>query len=142
MNTLLMTVGLPRSGKSTWALKQGYPIVNPDSIRLAIHGQPFIIESEPLVWVIAKYMVNALFIAGHDIVILDATNTTKARRDEWKSKKWNRKIMVFNTSCNVCVKRAKKTNTTYLIPIINSMNEKKEIVCPTEINEFEQIIYI
>src|SRR5690554_6874569 len=31
---LICTVGLPRSGKTTWARKQSYPIVNPDSIRL------------------------------------------------------------------------------------------------------------
>ena len=35
---LIVMVGLPRSGKTTWARKQGYPIVNPDSIRLAFHG--------------------------------------------------------------------------------------------------------
>ncbi len=33
MNRLILTVGLPRSGKTTWALEQGWPIVNPDSIR-------------------------------------------------------------------------------------------------------------
>ena len=29
---LLATVGLPRSGKSTWAKEQGFPIVSPDAI--------------------------------------------------------------------------------------------------------------
>lgn len=70
MVRLLVTVGLPRSGKSTWAKQQGAPVVNPDAIRLALHGQAFLQEAEPLVWVMAKYMVEALFLAGHSTVIL------------------------------------------------------------------------
>ena len=80
--TLTLTVGLPQSGKSTWAMQQGVPVVNPDSIRLAIHGQPFIGDAEPFVWATARTMVNAMFIAGHQHVILDATNTTRKRRDK------------------------------------------------------------
>ncbi|KKK82651.1 hypothetical protein LCGC14_2801230, partial [marine sediment metagenome] len=49
MKKLILTVGLPRSGKSTWARKQGHPIVNPDSIRLALYGEPFIEEAEPMI---------------------------------------------------------------------------------------------
>jgi predicted kinase len=106
MNTLIMTVGLPRSGKSTWAKKQNLPIVNPDSTRLALHGQRFTGAAEPMVWAIAHYMVESLFLAGHAIVILDATNTTKARRDEWKSKKWIRTYCISNTPIEVCIERA------------------------------------
>ena len=39
---LILTVGLPRSGKTTWALAQGYPIVAPDAIRLAVTGQRYV----------------------------------------------------------------------------------------------------
>ena len=75
--TLILTVGLPRSGKSIWAKKQGIPIVNPDSIRLALHGKAFILEAEDFVWTIAYTMARALFLAGHETVIIDATNITK-----------------------------------------------------------------
>src|SRR5258706_417694 len=54
-NTLIVMVGLPWSGKSTWAREQGnWPIVCPDEIRFALHGQRFIAEAEPWVWTIAK----------------------------------------------------------------------------------------
>ena len=72
MKVLILTVGLPRSGKSTWAKKQGYPIINPDSIRLALHGEHFIEDAEPMVWTIAMYMTKALFLAGHNKIIIDA----------------------------------------------------------------------
>lgn len=121
MKTLLMTVGLPRSGKSTWAKSTMLPIVNPDSIRIALHGQRFIGEAEPMVWAMAKYMVAALFEAGHDSVILDATNTTRARRDEWVDKRWTRKFVNIPTTKTECIHRALKLNDEYIIPIIEKM---------------------
>src|SRR5260370_2244466 len=82
-NQLMLTVGLPRSGKTTWALKQTYPIVAPDAIRLAVTGQRYVELTEPLVWAIAKIMVRALFHAGHQTVLLDATNLPKHPRVQW-----------------------------------------------------------
>lgn len=52
--TLVLMVGLPRSGKSTIARSGRVPIVSPDAIRLALHGQPFIASAEPTVWATAK----------------------------------------------------------------------------------------
>src|SRR5216683_5886868 len=95
--TLFLTVGLPRSGQSTWARGTNTPIVCPDEIRLALHGQRFIASAEPLVWAIARIMVSALFGAGHPRVILDATNLTKARRDEWLDPGWNCRFQCFRS---------------------------------------------
>ena len=126
IKTLVLTIGLPRSGKSTWALTRGFPIVNPDSVRLALHGQAFIAEAESMVWTIAKYMVRALFLAGHDTVILDATNVTRKRRDDWWSTEWIRKYKVFNASAATCIKRARKGGREDLVPIIERMAEQLE----------------
>lgn len=121
MNTLILTVGLPHSGKSTWALTQGYPIVNPDSIRLAVHGQTFLPSAEPLVWTIARYMVKSLFFAGHDRVILDATNMTRKWRDEWLSNEWNVRYRVFDTPKDVCIARAMDGGREDLVLAIERM---------------------
>jgi predicted kinase len=121
MNTLILTVGLPRSGKSTWAKSTGLPIVNPDAIRLALHGHNYITDAEPMVWVIAKYMVRALFLSGHNEVILDATNLTKKRRDEWIGP-WNIEYKLFtHVSKEECIKRAINSNREDLIPVIERM---------------------
>lgn len=104
-NILIMTVGLPRSGKSTWAREQGHPIVNPDSIRLAIHGQPMIRSAELYIWAVAHTMVRALFLAGHTKVILDACNNTKKRRNEWIDDLWKREFVVMEESPEVCSDR-------------------------------------
>ncbi|MEM1295458.1 MAG: AAA family ATPase [Verrucomicrobiota bacterium] len=133
--TLICTVGFPRAGKSTWAKKWGKdnsaPIVNPDSIWVALHGQPFAAEAEPFVWAIAKTMVRSLFLAGHHAVILDATNTTRKRRDEWQSKDWKTVFHVIDTTPVECIKRATETNED-LIPVIERMAEQYEPVDEVE----------
>lgn len=127
MKILILTVGLPRSGKSSWAKKQGLPMVNPDSIRLALHGQIFIEEAELQVWCIARYMVKALFYAGHNKVILDATNLTKERRDFWKNDMWKRSYVYFDMTKDECINRAIEENRSGLIGIILKMNDEKEL---------------
>ena len=125
---LICTVGLPRSGKSTWARAQAYPIVNPDSIRLAIHGQAFVAKAEPFVWATAKAMVRALFLAGHDRVILDATNTTRKRRDEWRSDEWATFFKHVDTPKDVCLERG----DCGIGPIIGRMAEQFEPLADDE----------
>lgn len=130
--TLVCTVGLPRSGKTTWAKGQGHPIVNPDSIRLALHGQRFVVEAEPFVWAIAKTMVAALFLAGHSVVVLDATNTTKKRRGEWTDKRWQTYFRVFSATAEVCKSRAMAIGDQQIIPVIDRMDGQYE---PLDSNE-------
>lgn len=123
---LVVTVGLPRSGKSTWAVKmsaeQGYPIVNPDSIRKAIHGQSFYGPAEPMVWGIAQTMVRSLYLAGHHGVIVDATNTTENRRQMWRMMGVNLIWVVLTTPVESCVARAKAENNNELVDVISRMS--------------------
>lgn len=126
MNTLYVTVGLPRSGKSTWARQQLVPIVNPDSIRLALHGQRFYPPAEQFVWAMTSLMVRALFTAGHDKVILDATNTTKSRRDKWLSTEWKTCYVLFSIEKEECIQRA--GDDIELIGVIERMDAEGEHV--------------
>jgi predicted kinase len=121
MKILHMMVGLPRSGKSTKAKELGHPIVCPDAIRLATHGTLWRIESEPLVWGIARTMVEALFLAGHNEVILDACNHTKDRRRIWESSKWVIKHYVVDVDMDTCIARAKASFQDDLVPVIQRM---------------------
>lgn len=128
MPVLIMTVGLPRSGKSTWAMRQGVPVVNPDSIRAALGVYPFNASTEMMVWTIAHYMVDALVEAGHPVVILDATNTTKRRRREWLSKRYTCVYKMFEASDSTCIARAKENGKPYLEEVIVRMQKQFEPV--------------
>ena len=120
--TLVLTVGLPYSGKSTWAKAEGCPIVSPDGIRRAVHGQRYIEEAEPYVWLVARNMVQALFYAGHERVIVDATNNTRARRDWWRSEKWRLVVQNFPASSDECMRRATEEHgDEEIVPVIQRM---------------------
>lgn len=120
MKTLIVTVGLPRSGKSTWAReyskKHGIPHVSSDSVRMAFYGHPFIREAEPWVWPQIRVMVKALFIAGHDTVIIDSTCTAKRDREWWRDNMWEIKFKPFTTSPEICLARAKKDEEAGINP--------------------------
>lgn len=132
MKTLILTVGLPRSGKSTWAKEQGHPIVNPDSVRLELYGQRFWSDGEKMVWAAVDLMVRSLFTAGHQTVILDATNLSLARRGQWKSPHWNCAYRVFTTGAEECQKRAVAANMPDLVPVIASMERRRESLSDEE----------
>jgi len=138
VKTLILTVGLPRSGKSTWAKRQGVPVVSPDSIRLALHGQAWEPLAEGFVWAIAKVMVRALFISGHDVVILDSTGNTVARRGDFRSKSWSRMYKVIDTDKETCMVRAKDTDQEYLIPVIEKMVEEHNPVRYDELEVYDE----
>lgn len=122
MSKLVVTVGLPRSGKTTYCnevLKpQGFVIVNPDSFRLAIHGQTFLGSAEPFVWAAVYAAVDALRLAGHDVVV-DGTHMTKKRREPWEQR--GAEFVLMHTSEEVCLQRARLNAREDLIPIIERM---------------------
>ncbi|MGA2875510.1 MAG: ATP-binding protein [Nitrososphaerales archaeon] len=127
-NKLIVMVGLPRSGKTTRARQLGFPIVNPDSIRLALHGNRL---AEPFVWEINYLMIRALFLAGHDTVIVDAAHTTNKRRDPYFDQFGNDchiEFMHIDTSKEICIERATKEGDTVIIPIIEKMANQFESI--------------
>lgn len=109
---LAITVGLPSSGKTTAAREmqsQGWARVCPDDIRLALHGQQFHGPAEPLVWANAELMVRSLLQGGHRVIV-DATNTTKKRREPWEriAKDFGLEMQVV--FCDVSTEEAKRRN--------------------------------
>jgi len=154
VNTLILMCGLPRSGKTTIARKMGHPIVNPDSIRRALHGHRYVAQSEPYVWAIAKTMVESLFMAGHETVVVDATNTTEKRRDFWNARAipvaskqeefpkeavfsfpvWKRYVYFVDTDPEECMRRASEQRDYEIQPVIERMAAQFEY--PEEIEAY------
>jgi predicted kinase len=117
-NILILTVGLPQSGKSTWAKMSKCPIVNRDSIRLAIGGTIRYFKEENRVTELEQIMAISLFKAGHKEVIIDATHLKKKYRKSWVEFADRASLLLddpvqvklkrFKTPLSVCQKRARK----------------------------------
>ncbi len=127
---LIAMKGLPRSGKSTivTSLRRelGAPVVRRDAIRLALHGIRYKTEAEPMVKALSLYMIRSLFLAGHEFVICDETNYSRATRDALKDPSWDTVFYEVNTSPEVCKERAILTEQPDLIPVIDSMWQRHE----------------
>jgi len=125
---LIMMMGQPRSGKSTWARQQGVPVVCLDAIRLAKTGQRWWGPIEHEIWPTARTMVRALFLAGHPDVILDITALRQEHRNSFKCSTdvvWKRYVQIIHTDVDVCIQRAMDTYPE-LVPIIQWFNDYKE----------------
>lgn len=123
-------MGLPRSGKSTivadLAVSLGAPIVRRDAIRLALTGQRFQILAEPMVKAVSAAMLRSLIISGHQTVIVDETNYSRAARDFLKDPMWDVVFYEIHTSPEVCCQRAVMTGQQDLMPVIRSMFSRYE----------------
>ena len=123
---LHVMIGLPRSGKSTYARSLGIPMVEVDAIRKALTGQDFCPDAEMMVWSITKTMVNALFLAGHTEVVLDeAYNCMASYRELWPA---NGELIGYEvvyhlvpTSREVCIERAIQEGNYTLAHVINRL---------------------
>ena len=123
---LYFSVGLPRSGKSTfadkWAVKKPKRVaIGGDDIRLAIYGQRYLSKPESLVHTIKYLTIEALLVRGYD-VFYDGTNTTIDSVESVMKRFKNAEYVIFDTSKEECKQRAIDTNQLDLIDIIDRMS--------------------
>jgi len=74
-------VGIPGSGKSTYAVGLGLPVVSSDSIREEVTGSRRDTSREEDVWRRFWQLVGENLRCGKDVV-LDSTNTNPSRREK------------------------------------------------------------
>lgn len=128
---MYIMVGLPRSGKSTYARKnlRGIPIVSADQLRLLVYGQRFWQAGEPLMWNIHDLFLQALLDQRLDVVI-DKTSITKKQRqklyDLADKNAYLTCVVALSTSKEECISRARATDQPDLIPVIERMYEQME----------------
>jgi predicted kinase len=134
---LAITVGIPQAGKTTLCRNlmdtEGYVIVSPNTVRLAIHGNQYIQFAEPFVWATVETMARTLLMEGHKVII-DATNTHLEARKKWinMAKEFGIELDIFlmMTSTEICFER----NSLLAIPYDNKIMNKMcdQFVYPTE----------
>jgi len=124
-NLLAVTCGLPRSGKTTWSKQQpDAVIVDPDCVRLAFQGRPYIKETEEWIWSIVRIMVRATFMTGHQNVIVQGINPSREHRRQWLlNELWFPVYCWFPTSEAECLARAKNNVRPDLEKVITTLSK-------------------
>lgn len=142
--TVYIMVGLPRSGKSTYAekYKGNKAIISADQLRYLVYGQRFWGPGEDMMWAIRKIALTMLMEQGIDIVI-DETNTTEARRKSIieLARKHNYiiEVVVINTPKEICIERARAEGDEKIIPVIERMAEQLEPISLAEVDYIYKI---
>lgn len=110
--TLALTVGIARSGKSTWVKKNSkkYVVICPDRIRKVIFGHQFHKNAEDFVWAYAKGMAKLLLEQGKSVLI-DATNINFESRYAWYKIALDYKAKIKVIWVKTSLKECKKRNT-------------------------------
>lgn len=111
--SLTITIGLPASGKSTWAeaTRAEFPdrirVVNRDDIRAAT-GARFEDGDEGWVSLVRDYTIDQLLLRGYDVICSDTNISQKVRRHLAglaKHRKADFNEVVFPTPLHVCLQR-------------------------------------
>lgn len=115
MTKVFMLVGLPCSGKSSWAKKQNEVWISSDRIREELYGNESIQENPEKVFQVMWKRLCEAIERKEWMVIYDATNVVCKRRIafcEQLRKKYGDEIeliaYVFNTPIEECILRAKE----------------------------------
>jgi tRNA nucleotidyltransferase (CCA-adding enzyme) len=122
--TMVILVGLPRSGKSNFYKKHfgEYTYISRDEIRERVFGFKGNMENEGEVTKIFNEMLNEAFNKNKNIII-DNTNVQRKYRNKYmtmaKSRKYNAKAYLIDTEYSVVLDNANKEG--FPIEVIESM---------------------
>ena len=125
---LICMIGLPYSGKTTTALTFAFPIVNRDAIRFSLYGKRYDGTREDEVTEIENRMVECLFFAGHEWIIIDACHLKKKYLERWKDLGYRVTGRPVLTKLEECIKRAKDNCDIDTQIIIEDMAKESDMV--------------
>lgn len=128
---VIATVGLPRSGKSTFSkmlqTKYNFVIINRDAIRLELYGQAFFAGGEEYVSAVCNTMIKTLTSQNIDVVIDETHVNEKTQLEHAQASKQPIHWVYFNTSSSCCVQRALDNNQPLLVDVIKVFNRQISI---------------
>ncbi len=131
---LYFTVGLPRSGKSTFCKKwlndmylsdRPKVIICGDDFRTALHGHAYIPQAEGQVFAAIDTAARALLLTGFDVII-DETATTEATILRYLKIDIDARPIFMDADSSLCIARAKQDGKEFLVGPILRMKAQLE----------------
>lgn len=119
---LIFTIGLPRSGKSTWATEWAKEcpmrtIVSSDSIRKSLTGRRYEPLAETMVFATKHIMIRSLLDRGFDVCV-DGTHSSEISLTRLFEIDINAQHVIIDTPLSVCIQRANECGQSDLIKSI------------------------
>ena len=80
---VIVLVGLPGSGKSTWATAQGHVVLSSDAMRILLSGDESDQTIHARVFRTMRFLLRERLELGARVTILDATHLARKWRKPW-----------------------------------------------------------
>ena len=108
---IVVLVGLPGSGKSTWAAQQDAGVLSSDAVRVLLTGSAEKQHANPLVFETLRFLLTMRVHAGAPATVIDATSLTGRERRAWvrfaHSLGCSAEAVFFDTPMQTCKARNK-----------------------------------
>jgi predicted kinase len=138
---IVLLVGLPGSGKSTWAAQQGISPLSSDHVRELLADDATDQTIHARVFGTLRYLLRQRLAVGRPVTYVDATHLTRVERKPYvEIAQWygcDLEALVFDVPVEVCIERNRGRARVVPEEAIRSMAEKLRI--PTEEEGFRSI---
>lgn len=122
---VVVLVGLPGSGKSTWAARQRLPVLSSDAIRGLLADDETDQSIHPRVFSTIRYLLRHRVALGRPVTCVDATHLTHwERRPYLKLKGCSVEAVFFDTPVELCKRRNRRRNRVVPVEAIDRMAGK------------------
>jgi predicted kinase len=109
---IVITVGLPGSGKSTYLKRRGVNAISSDEIRRLIADDPADQTVHARVFATIRYLIRQRLAVGRPVTYVDATHLTRWERRPYirLARRYGATIdaLFFDTPVEVCIVRNKR----------------------------------
>jgi predicted kinase len=137
----MLLVGLPGSGKSTWAAEQGLPTLSSDTIRVMLADDVTDQTIHARVFATLSYLLKQRLALGRPVTCVDATHLTPWERQPYF--RWpdcRVEAVYFDTPLAVCQERNRQRDRVVPSAVIERMAAR--LVKPTKAEGFSRVTVV
>lgn len=125
---VVLAIGLPGSGKSSWFKRNNISPLSSDLVRSILFDDPNEQRFQDLVFSNLRSMLRARLIARRPMNYVDATNLTPHERSSWiklaKDSGYEAQALYFDVPLDVCLERNQRRQRTVSEDIMRKMAAK------------------
>jgi predicted kinase len=141
---VVLAVGLPGSGKSSWFKRHSITPLSSDVLRSMLFDDPAEQRFQDLVFSNLRSMLKARLIARRPTNYVDATNLTPQERNNWiklaKDFGYEAHAVFFDVPLDVCIERHNRRDRTVPEDVMRKMSAK--LKAPTFDEGFAKITVV